>query len=403
MKYLVVEPHDSVIIRDGRPFSTVAGVAKAHSLPFVTPSVISGAFRSRLATNVDGDYIGVGTDVESLQNISVRGPILMRRTIENNVNWTPFCARPADAVAFDDSPRWFRVKPQNQGSMGTDLSAHKLFPLYLPDDAPDAKVTISAPFWSISMIREWLNGTLLMRSDTRINEISELPRDYRYHVKIDNAKGTAETGKLFATNAIGFRKRSQGNNTEQLAVLVIVDDSQNIRLDCDTQDQTVAQKLLIPPVIDTLGGEQRMVRWHNIDSIQVNDSAYLETPPSMIVESVKNTLNCRVLLTTPAYIEDITTPQYLCAESHGVTAKVISVALPRAEWNSGWDMHSNQPKKSRRLAPAGTVFFLELQVNSDNLATAVAKWISDKWMNSISDDAQMRRDGAGLVLIGCGW
>lgn len=55
-----------------------------------------------------------------------------------------------------------------------------------------------------------------------------------------------------------------------------------------------------------------------------------------------------------------------------------------------------QPKPARRLAPAGTVFFLELSGSDE----AISKWVQTTWMSCVSDEEQDRLDGFGLAVIG---
>jgi CRISPR-associated protein Cmr3 len=412
MEYWIVEPHDSLIIRDGRPFSTVAGVAKAQSLPFVTPSVMAGALRGRVATNSSGDFCASQVDVRTLQSVTMAGYVIVKRGPgegENTFTWDPFLARPADALLLEDALQWYRVTPLGQNGYITDLADSGLLPLHLPDDAPVAKIADSAPFWHVSIIKAWLIGTTLSRSDTSINSIDDLPRDERYHVKIDRKSGSYETGKLFATSGIGFRYNTvshQGTTTHQLAILVMVNAQQSIQLAHESSLLDIGARLRTPPVVDTLGGEQRMVRWHQVDA-SVNDADYFAAPPQDVIQSVIRTKNCRVLLTTPAYIEDLAHPQQLCGQIGQLTATVNAVALSRAEWQSGWDMVQKKPKHARRLVPAGTVFFVSFEGDDAH----IAEWIRSKWMKPISDDVtsgsihtdQMRNDGAGVVLIGSGW
>ena len=259
-------------------------------------------------------------------------------------------------------------------------------------------------------------GSVLSRDDTHINSIDDLPRDERYHVAIDSKSGTYETGKLFATSAIGFRYNkasAQTTTTHQLAILVLVDEQQSLQLISEQSPQDVGPRLRIPPAVDTLGGEQRMVCWNEVTKQSLNYADYLSNPPQDVIDSVTKTRNCRVLLITPAYIEDIAKPQQLSGHVGQLTITVKAVALSRAEWHSGWDMDKRRPKYARRLVPAGSVFFVSFSFvgNDDEAYKEIAQWISSKWMKPLSDDVssgssnpnQMCSDGAGVVLIGSGW
>jgi CRISPR-associated protein Cmr3 len=55
-----------------------------------------------------------------------------------------------------------------------------------------------------------------------------------------------------------------------------------------------------------------------------------------------------------------------------------------------------RPKPSRRLVPAGSVYFLKL----DGSDAAIDQFIDATWLQAISDDEQDRRDGFGLALFG---
>ena len=72
---------------------------------------------------------------------------------------------------------------------------------------------------------------------------------------------------------------------------------------------------------------------------------------------------------------------------------------------SGWDYQKKQAKPTKRLAPTGSVLFLELQGSVADIRI----WIQQVWMHCISDDAsadsgmareQYRLDGSGLAVLG---
>jgi CRISPR-associated protein Cmr3 len=73
-----------------------------------------------------------------------------------------------------------------------------------------------------------------------------------------------------------------------------------------------------------------------------------------------------------------------------------AIAVQRPQVVSGWDLALKKPKPTRRLAPAGTVFFLSLEGTDE----AIKSWISNIWMQCISDEEQASNDGFGLAVIG---
>jgi CRISPR-associated protein Cmr3 len=69
---------------------------------------------------------------------------------------------------------------------------------------------------------------------------------------------------------------------------------------------------------------------------------------------------------------------------------------PRPEVVSGWDMAQKRPKPTRRLVPAGGVYFVRL----DGDEASINRWLDATWWQCVSDDEQARRDGFGLCVIG---
>ena len=63
---------------------------------------------------------------------------------------------------------------------------------------------------------------------------------------------------------------------------------------------------------------------------------------------------------------------------------------------SGWDLAQGRPKETKRLAPAGSVYFLELAGERED----IRRWCDEAWLNCVGDGAQDRRDGFGLAALG---
>jgi CRISPR-associated protein Cmr3 len=99
----------------------------------------------------------------------------------------------------------------------------------------------------------------------------------------------------------------------------------------------------------------------------------------------------RLILVTPGIFEHGYRPSQLEG------ASLIAAAVGRPETISGWDHARRCPKICRRMAPAGSVYWIELDKGIDP-----QEWINRHWMQSISDSPQDRRDGFGLVMIGVG-
>lgn len=127
----------------------------------------------------------------------------------------------------------------------------------------------------------------------------------------------------------------------------------------------------------------------------------LPAMPDWLVTHVKRDepVLVRVVLLTPAYVESSSKPG--CLEQPGV-ATVVAAKVDRPQTISGWDMAKNlphgQPKKTRRLATRGSVYWVMLSGSPEQRAS----WLEDTWMRNIGDDEQLRRDGFGLAAVGLG-
>ena len=96
MTLWLVEPHDPLIAREGRPFGPDAG-ASATTLPFPFPSTLAGGVRSRSAIDENGIFQYERDDqmspealrvrqehLEELKEIRIRGPLLVQLPNESN-------------------------------------------------------------------------------------------------------------------------------------------------------------------------------------------------------------------------------------------------------------------------------------------------------------------------------
>ena len=86
------------------------------------------------------------------------------------------------------------------------------------------------------------------------------------------------------------------------------------------------------------------------------------------------------------------TPDYWPNE---LNLKLVSACMGRWKPISGWSLEEKGAKPIRRLVPAGSVYFFELEGDED--ASIVAK---NLWLKSVCDDEQDRKDGFGLALWG---
>ena len=113
--------------------------------------------------------------------------------------------------------------------------------------------------------------------------------------------------------------------------------------------------------------------------------------PENLSKSLGKAIQIAMVLATPGHFESGWLPKKL-SETLGVSTRVVSALCGRREPVSGWDVLARQPKPVRWLAPAGSVYFLEV---SEGAGSALA----DLWLSPVSDDESACLDGYGLALF----
>jgi CRISPR-associated protein Cmr3 len=144
---------------------------------------------------------------------------------------------------------------------------------------------------------------------------------------------------------------------------------------------------------DFLGGERRVIRW------QISRSSLSVWPvcPDKVRERIVDKKHCRLILATPAHFEGGSDPGHLL-HGFGVEVSVQGAALGRCQTISGWDYERREPKKTSRLVPAGSVYFLKIEGNPGK--EEIEAFIDAIWLKPTSDGQQWRNDGFGMALLG---
>lgn len=382
MKTWIIEPRDPLITRDGRPFTADPG-ARAKSLPFPFPSTTAGTVRTRYGFT-QGDFNNAAQKQElihKVKQIAVQGPLLVELSEGGEiVDW--LLPAPADAVLFEADANQAHIKQlvvlSLSEGMCTDLP-YDLSPVGFADNdaISKRKPHKDAPrFWRKEAYFDWLCGP----HDRQSIELDRLGHngpvsESRVHVKIDPAKQAADEGFLYQTSGFEYTRQLNGKPL-RLAMAV----------------QT---SVAVPAGQAPLGGEQRLCSW-------LESSASFPSCPDKLRDRIIADRACRVVLLTPAYFRLGFRPKWLVQAQDGVRPRLVAAAVRRPQVVSGWDYEIGKPKPTRRLAPAGSVLFLELEGDEQN----IAQWVESIWMKSISDDDetgntdQSRLDGFGLVALG---
>lgn len=357
MNTYLLEPRDPLLVRDGRPF-TAGGHARA--LPFVPSTTLSGLVRT-LAGSDQGVFNSALA--EQVRTLAVQGPVL--RDAAGELHFPA----PLDALLLKTAaghPALRRLLPTPPASpVFTDLSPSGLLPLALEPGTAEGKPDDMPPFWHWTAYQRWL---LADAASPHLDGPLGLKLHHveRMHVSIDESTGTAREGALFGTSSLDFQDGQGG----QLGLL--------FRTEATLTPGTVP-----------FGGERRLSRLSTVD-------AAFPACPDEVVRHIRDTGCLRLILVTPAIFEQGWHPTRLLDSPEPVSVELCAAAVGRPTVLSGWDLQRGQPKPTRRLAPAGSVYFLKLGGTPDQRQ----EWAERHWLTPVSDHDQDCRDGLGLAALG---
>ncbi len=378
MSLWLLVSRDPLIFRDGKPFTANPG-ERAKSLAFPFPSTVAGSVRTLIGTNPKTGIFNLQPQqLEGLKKRIVRGPILVELSHTDTIQEMFFPA-PMDALLVEEKGqqvfRYALLPFRAPQGAKTDLDDLNLIG---PSKHVKEKPFLHAPlFWRWTEMQKWLKG----EADGPIADPDSLgiigaERESRSHVSIQPDVQVSREGALFQTSGmefirVKFDQENRMMDANSLALAVEID-----------EDADIKEGLFY------LGGERRLAHWQRTQTI-------LEKCPDTIKEKIIQQKHCRLILATPAYFEG----GYLPANwTNDFGIIVQAVAVRRYQTVSGWDYETNTQKPTRRLAPAGSVYFLKF--NEKTKEADIRIFIDSVWLKAISDDEQARNDGFGLALLG---
>jgi CRISPR-associated protein Cmr3 len=382
----IIEPREAVIVRDGRPFSHQPGIMAA-TLPFPFPSTTAGAARSR-AGSKNGVFQVEQGDLLALKKLQIRGPLLAE--LNTDERWQLLVPAPGDALLLEQGEllhcrRLTPVKPPENAQMMPfkNTNVYPLWPIGQTPPYDPAKPAKRPPaFWHWDVFVEWL-----LRPEQRLDGglfsseelgIQALPQEERVHVALERGMMVASEGALFETRGLEF--------THQPDTEAKLQNARHLALWLDVEQHKDYQ---IQPGLDSLGGERRLVSW------QASDLGIPEYPEELC-KQIEQDRFCRLILLTPAYFQQGYLPDVTQWAANGVTPELHAALVGRPQVVSGWDIEKNCPKPTQRLAPAGSVFFLKLTGEPENIRA----WVAHTWMKCLNEDKQRSNDGFGLAVLG---
>jgi len=407
---LTIQPRDPLIVRDGRPFGAFPG-AKVRSYAFPPPQVVAGAVRGRV-----GLHCGFGAAEREmwkslLNKVRVAGPLLYNMHSGRLYFPAPFDALLLKAQADENTKdaqgvyRLYRLSPgPAPDGVLTNMPARLSELVWAPENMPRAKPETMPAFWNKESYFAWLEGEAPDKKPVRLQDlgISGPGVEYRTHVKVDENTQAAEEHMLFETSGLEFltsKPRSEENNNgshntlstaEELAMLV--------RVEGEPPEGCEGKLAEALAGVHPIGGERRLALW-----AAAQEDLWPANPPEGLIKKIQKSKQARVVLVTPADFnpdtnqENNSTP-YMPRSGQIDGAPIHAAAVGRPLTVSGWDLLAGKPKPGRRLAPAGSVYFVNLSGKSE---MEIEAWVKARWMQALPEQpGQSQRDGYGIAVVG---
>ncbi len=376
---LFIEPLDVLFLRGNKLFGDPGSFGDSLVPPW--PSVAAGAIRSALLAHK-------GVDLRAFASGQVRDPELGTPDQPGSFRMTglrlawrladgqvkPLYALPADLVIRRKDGGLLecaRVQPMALPA-GIQSSAMTKLHAVLPErerSKPEGGYWLTHEGWVA-----YLKGTDLDVNSHLVRSSNLWGLDARVGVGLDPAKRSAAEGKLFTVQAVAMRKQHHANGRDH-----------DVGFLAEVEGATIPNELML-----RFGGDGRAARACLVSSIPSEPD---------LAEQIVRARRCRLILTSPGIFPGGWLPTGAAPtdtgeirfELHGVRARLVCAAVPRAEVVSGWDLAKWQPKPAQRVAPTGSVYWLELDetVSLEDLRKLVERGL---W-NKPCDDPARRAEG----------
>jgi CRISPR-associated protein Cmr3 len=388
---VTLEPRDGVFLKDGRGWCTSES-NRAGGLAWPFGTTVRGALRAGLGYTVEADrgkplqrqeWLPLNDDVE----VSAVLPLARRPGAE----WTAamrYWPAPLDALLIDGHESAMPLAPAAGRatllSLDDDPEAAALAALAHPRHSGGAGKPLSMPaFWDDESFTAWLCGQAVARAAV-LRSAQPMSRT-QVHVSIDLATGTAAQGKLFSGSVVEPHARAGGAGVLEWSFAAVSHTLGGVR--ARNLDGRVVK----------LGGDGRTVRCASLPE------PLYAMPAAITAAFAAGSVGMRLVLVGPAAFDAGWRPASLEPDGGrfvgrfaGLDDIVLHAAcVGRPQQVSGWDVAGGAPKPTRRLAPAGSVYFITRgsgTVFTPDDARAV-------WLASVGEPAH-RPDRLGAVVPG---
>jgi CRISPR-associated protein Cmr3 len=369
---LMIQPHDVLLFRDGKPFSAGTDI-RARSLFPPTPFTLQGAIRARIlfsSGTSPADYVqGTTPAAQQLRNLigSPQGSYGQLRL------WGPFLAR-------QENGQWVRYFPLPADVVCVGGGYTLLQPLKYPPWQSNLPVHLQTPWLRttkhLEEARGWISKQALERyregqpPQTVLPEDCFVEREPRFGIAMERARRTVRESYLYLAEFLRLK--------EDVAFWVDVEGISETNLGGKTG-------------FLQLGGEARAAYYE----VQEPVLGSLLTPPNSLPHRFK------VALLTPAWFSGGWQPQ---SGNWGQffndpkdSVRLVSAIIPRYQAIGGAYVDDGRRKGAfqkpmRRFVPAGSVYFFEHE--------GTASWARKPFTETLPGEGDYGQIGFGTCLIG---
>lgn len=357
-KTIELEALDTLFFRDGKPF-TMGEDTWAEGIFPPLPSVIYGALRTAYLSE----------DIKRFKTIEKKDDSALLRIIS-------YCFKYGSRIYFPMPLDLIEVvHPTNKGSR----NELRLLKLNIHDKENFASSVPTSHF---------------LESDTKNYDVVEngiinsLDLANYLAVNISTADYHSMNDFTFLEPKVGI-----GMNNDSRTTI----DGQLYRVGMQRLDQLSFavgfefEQLESIPAMIRLGGEGKAVQCQSIESKKVLQKISIPMPSTL-------GKRFKLYLATPALFTDGWKPSWMTTdytEHQGIKIRLLAAAVGKFVPVGGFDIQKKGPKAMRKAVPAGSVYYLELENETDN--TRLEQLFHQK---SISEIADSKQQGFGIAFVG---
>lgn len=355
---LFIHPVDVLFFRGNRTFGEAGSFGESHMPP--PPSVAAGALRSALlvARGIDPAAFAAGkADDPDLGDVDAPGPFTL-------LDWQLARHDGKTAEALHRPPADLVIKRDDAGDLRIERMQSTPAPAGIASSAATEQLAVLPEVTRGKPVGGyWLNeagwaavlGGSTPEPAHLVSTDSLWQNDIRTGVGLHPETRRADDGKLFTTQAIAPVQ----NGSVQTGFIARVRAG-------DWPGQLPLR----------LGGDGRA-------AIAEPDDWQPSQPD---LDAIAREGRGRMILTSPGLFPGGWLPgREGMVEANGLRARITCAAVPRAETISGYDLARRQPKSAQRVAPAGSVYWLE---DIEASPAALAEWIDAGLWFGEADDAR---------------